>query len=69
MRDAQQPTTAYYRKISREIKELASRAELPEVRRDMLELAERFDRMAAYVEKRYPNGRDKLPPQARPGDA
>jgi hypothetical protein len=59
MRDEQAPTAAYYRKTAREITELASRAQLPEVQRELLLLAERFGRMAAFVEKRYPNGRGR----------
>ena len=48
------PTAAYYREIAAEIKDFATRAQVPEVRRDLLDLAERFTRMAEFVERRYP---------------
>ena len=51
------PTAAYYRKVASEIRDLARRAQQPGVRSEMADLAERFERMAAYVEKRFPNGR------------
>jgi hypothetical protein len=46
MADEHEPTVAYYRKTANEIRELASKAQLPEVQRDLLELAERFERMS-----------------------
>lgn len=61
MIDEQGPTAAYYRKTAAQIRDLACRAQLPEVRSEMANLAERFDRMATYVEKRYPNGRGGQP--------
>ena len=64
----QGPTAGYYRKVAAEIRDLACRAQVPEVRSEMADLAERFDRMAAYVEKRYPNGRGRLPPEGGRGD-
>jgi hypothetical protein len=60
MIDEQGPTAAYYRKVAAQIRDLACRAQLPEVRSEMADLAERFDRMATYVETRYPNGRGRL---------
>ena len=57
MTDEQEPTAAYYRKVSEEITQLAQKSQLPDVQRELLELAERFRRMADYVGKRYPNGR------------
>ena len=66
MTDEPAPTAAYYRQIAREIREYAQDAHLPEVRRDLLDLAERFDRMALYVEKRDPS-RGRIPrPQGQP---
>jgi uncharacterized protein Yka (UPF0111/DUF47 family) len=62
MTDTQQRTAAYYRKTAEDLRVLAGKAQLPEVRRELLELAERFDRMADYVETRYPNGRGKRVP-------
>jgi nitrate/nitrite-specific signal transduction histidine kinase len=63
MIDEQGPTAAYYREVAARIRDLAWKAQLPEVRSEMAELAERFERMAAYVEKRYPNGRGRVPAQ------
>jgi hypothetical protein len=57
MTDDSAPTAAYYRNVAREIRAYAQQAQLPEVQRDLLDLAERFDRMAIYVARRYPNGR------------
>jgi hypothetical protein len=66
MTDAPAPTAAYYRQVARQIRVHAHDAELPEVRRDLLDLAERFDRMARYVEKRDPNRGTIPPPQGQP---
>jgi hypothetical protein len=55
--EATAPTAAYYRNVAEEITGLARRMQLPEVGRELLELAERFRRMAAYVERRYPDRR------------
>jgi hypothetical protein len=64
MRDKRPPTAAYYRQIAIEIMELATKAQFPGVRGELLDLAERFRRMAVYVEERYPNGRDNALPQS-----
>ena len=56
------PTAAYYRKTAEDLRELAGNAQLPEVRRELLELAERFERLAEYLEKTDPYGRGKAPP-------
>jgi hypothetical protein len=66
MTDERAPTAVYYRQVARQIREYARDAQLPEVRRDLLDLAERFDRMALFVEKRYPNRRGIRPPQGEP---
>jgi hypothetical protein len=42
----QRPTAEYYRRIAGEIEQLAQQSQLPEVRRELLDLAERFRRMA-----------------------
>ena len=55
MTGANERTSAYYNRISEEIMQFASKVRDSEVRRDMLELAERFRRMARYVERRDPN--------------
>jgi hypothetical protein len=64
MTDEPAPTAAYYRQVARQIRGYARDAQLPEVRRDLLDLAERFDRMALFVEKRYPNRRGIPVPQS-----
>jgi hypothetical protein len=48
------PTAEYYRNMAEEIGQLAERSQLPEICRELLDLAERFKRMADYVERRYP---------------
>jgi hypothetical protein len=40
-------TPAYYREMADNVREAARTAKIPEVRRELLELAERFERMAA----------------------
>jgi hypothetical protein len=45
------PTAAYYRRVAAEIERLAEQSQTPEVRRELLGLAERFKRMAARREK------------------
>jgi HAMP domain-containing protein len=66
MGDDRLPNADYYRRIAKQIRELAERAQFPEVRTELLELAERFRRMAVYVERRYPNGRETpSPPDGR----
>lgn len=40
------PRAAYYRRIAGEIEALAEQSRLPEVKRELRELAERFRRMA-----------------------
>jgi HAMP domain-containing protein len=55
-------TPAYYREMADEVREAARMARIPEVRSELLQLAERFERMAAYVKRRYPEGRDRPSP-------
>jgi len=55
MTGATERTSAYYNRISEEIMQFAWQVRDSEVRRELLELAERFRRMARYVERRYPN--------------
>ena len=63
MIDKHEPTAAYYRKVAAQIRDLARGMQLPQVRSDLVDLAERFELLAAYVEKRYPNGRGRVPPE------
>ena len=66
MTDGPAPTAGYYRQVAGQIRAFAHEARVPEVRRDLLDLAERFERMALFVERRYPNGRGSIPPQDEP---
>lgn len=52
----ERPTADYYRRMAAEVEELAQQSLLPEVRRDMLELAERFRRMAERREQNIGQG-------------
>ena len=49
------PSAEYYRRVAAEIEELAERTQLPEVRAELLDLAERFRRVA---ERRDSNAAD-----------
>jgi hypothetical protein len=55
-------TPAYYRKMAQEVRDAARTAQTREVQRDLLQLGEQFERMAAYIERRFPEGRDLSPP-------
>jgi hypothetical protein len=48
----------YYQEKAREIARFASRARSATVRLELLDIADRFDRMAAYVERRINPGED-----------
>jgi hypothetical protein len=50
MSDADQPTPELYRQAAEKLRELASQSHLPDIRGDLLDLAVRFERMAAYLE-------------------
>ena len=52
MRDAQPVSANYYREKAEEIRHFARRCRFSEIGEELFELAERFDRMAAAVEKR-----------------
>ena len=54
MDDLELPTAEYYRGKAAEIRLFARRANSPEVAREFLDLAHRFDRMADYAERRTP---------------
>lgn len=66
MPEEPRPTAAYYREIARQIRAYAREVSLPEVHRELLDLAERFERMASFVEKRYPDRGNSVP---RDGEA
>ena len=42
----QRPTADYYRQVAGEIEALAQQSQMPEMKRELLDLAERFRRMA-----------------------
>lgn len=54
MSGEQLPTAEYYRNVADEIRQLAERAQDPEVRRELLDLVGRFRRMAEHIKRRYP---------------
>jgi hypothetical protein len=68
MAEEQEPTAAYYRQVAQEIRDLATHAQNPDVRCEMVETAERFERMADYVERRYPDRSGTIPPQSERDD-
>lgn len=45
------PSAGYYRRVAAEIMRLAEQSHTPEVRRELLDLAERFKRMAEHREQ------------------
>jgi hypothetical protein len=56
MTDTQQPTTERYCEIAEEIRGAAQRMRSPEIRGLLLDLAERYERLAAYARRRDPRG-------------
>jgi hypothetical protein len=50
--DAPLPTAEYYWRTAEEIRRFAERTTLPDVRRELFELAELFERMARRAERR-----------------
>jgi len=52
MSDAPLPSAEYYRAVAEEIRQFAERSQLPDVRRELLDLAERFERMAERADRR-----------------
>jgi hypothetical protein len=50
--DAQPPRAEYYRQTAEEIRQFAQQSRFPEIGEELFELADRFDRMAAHVERR-----------------
>lgn len=55
MSGEQLPTAEYYRNVAKEIRLIAERAQLPDVRHELFDLAERFERLAAHIERRHPS--------------
>ncbi|MGC2202371.1 MAG: hypothetical protein WA633_19810 [Stellaceae bacterium] len=50
MSDADKPTPELYREAAERVRRLADGALLPDIRDDLLEVAARFERMAAYFD-------------------
>ena len=48
MGDAEQPIPEFYREAAEQVRQLARQARLTEIRSDLLELAAKFERLAAY---------------------
>ena len=56
MSNADQPTPELYREAAEKLRQLAGQSPLPEVQADLLDLASRFERMAAYFEAQRRHG-------------
>jgi hypothetical protein len=50
MSDAEQPIPEIYREAAEQVRQLARIARLTDIRGDLLELAARFERLAAYAD-------------------
>ena len=46
------PTAAHYRESAEEIRRLAERSRSEAIRRELLELAERYERLAEHVDRK-----------------
>ena len=78
MSDAEEPIPELYREAAEQVRQLARQARLTDIRGDLLELAAKFERLAAYADAAirlglpgYPHGkvipaeRDPPPPKER----
>jgi hypothetical protein len=59
MNAAQQPTPELYREAATKLRVLANQSPLPNIQGDLLDLAARFERMAAYFEAQRRMGADR----------
>jgi hypothetical protein len=59
MDDAQQPTPELYREAAAKLRVLAGQSPLPNIQGDLLDLAARFERMAAYFEAQRRTAADR----------
>jgi hypothetical protein len=50
MNEAEQPSPELYRQLAERLRELADQSHLPDIRGDLLDLATRFEGMAANLE-------------------
>jgi hypothetical protein len=53
MEDTERRSPDYYRDKAEEIRRAACRAHSPDVIRELFDIADLFDRMAAHVERRH----------------
>ena len=51
MSDEQQASAGHYREIAEKIRQLARQARIPEVREELFDLADEFDRMAELIKR------------------
>ena len=78
MSDAEQPIPELYREAAEQVRQLARQARLTDIRDDLLALAAKFERLAAYADAAirlqlpgYPHGavipgeHDRPPPKER----
>jgi hypothetical protein len=63
MSDAEQPTPELYREAAERVRQLAQQSRLPDIQADLLDLAARFERMAAYFEAASTPGGPRRPPE------
>jgi hypothetical protein len=54
MTDAERPTPELYRDAAERLRQMARECRLPDIQGDLLDLAARFERMAAYFEAQRP---------------
>ena len=59
MNDAPQPTPELYREAAAKLRVLADQSPLPNIQGDLLDLAARFERMAAYFEAQRRTASDR----------
>src|SRR3984893_2639077 len=50
MADAQHPISQHYREAAEQVRQLARRSRLTDIRGDLLELSARYERMAVYAD-------------------
>jgi hypothetical protein len=65
--DAQLARAEYYRQTAEEIRRFARQSRFPEISKELFELADRFNRMAAFVESRQQGYSIGLAPERYPG--
>jgi hypothetical protein len=66
MTDKPGPTAEYYRQTAGRLLAFARETRFPEVRIELLVLADQFERMARYVEQRHARRQSSLPSEGEP---